>query len=410
MDPFEETPRHVAGLLKVDLRLKLDNLVDSNKKISLAQSNARLHELFEKLKVGSGKPSQPSLQAATEKLEKYRALIREMESMNTSSGLGPLGEFPSLFIAHAALVWDVQSQYLSNRLLEEISTWASTTSEYLRNTETSLTNEIHSLELDLSTIQSTVSTKELILQQQEANDERVENELHQRFDDEKDRFQEEISRKIVEINRYRSMLQDLNDMHTATMTNMKAKQQDLRSKLELEREHVINEQKKLGNDRNVIKSETRSAEETRTMEKEQLEKSIEKQTQHISSLKKDLERIELDHTRNLNKKSEEYFKEVSQEQQNIAKEQKNIEGQLLKEYEAERALKKKEREELEEIVKGKERELRKMGIVVENALIDEEGKGRSGSVGSAVLGGGGKSAGKRGGKSGGKGDKGCKQS
>jgi hypothetical protein len=293
-------------------------------------------------------------------------------------------------------------------MLEEISSWASSTAEHLRATETSLTRDLHQLELDVSTAQSTVTTKELILKQQEMSDERTENELRERIDEERLRSEEDLKRKAVEIARYGDMLRDLNEMHTVTMEGMQARQRELRQQLEIEREAVINEQKKLGSDRTAIKSETRSAEETRANEKEQLEKSVEKQAQHIAELKKDLERIEYDHTKVLNKKSEEYFKEVATEKQRIEREQRLIESQLSKDFAGEKESKQKEISELEESIKTKERALRKLGVVVENALIDEEdkggggatrGRGASGAVGSKPKGG-----------KGGKSDKGCKQS
>jgi hypothetical protein len=306
-------------------------------------------------------------------------------------------------------VWEVQNQFLSTRMLDEISSWASSTAEHLRATETSLTRDLHQLELDVSTAQSTVSTKELILKQQQLSDERTENELRERIDEERQRSEDDLKRKAVEITRYGDMLRDLNEMHSATMEGMRTRQRELRQQLELEREAVINEQKKLGSDRTAIKSETRSAEETRASEKEQLEKSVEKQAQHISDLKKDLERIELDHTRVLNKKSEEYFKEVATEKQRVEREQKLIESQLTKDFAGEKESKQREISELEESIKAKERALRKLGVVVENALIDEEGKsGGSGGGGrgaGAAVGGGSKGKGKSG-----KGDKGCKQS
>lgn len=99
MDPFEETPRHVASLLKVDLRVKLDNLIDSNKKASQAISNTRVQEIFDKLK-GVNKSQQPSLQAATEKLDKYRNLLKELDAMNSDSGLGPMRKFHSNLFPH----------------------------------------------------------------------------------------------------------------------------------------------------------------------------------------------------------------------------------------------------------------------------------------------------------------------
>lgn len=296
-------------------------------------------------------------------------------------------------------------------MLEDISSWASSTAEFLRVTETALTSELHQLELEVSTAQSTVTTKDLILKQQEMSDERTENELRERIDEERSRSEEELKRKAVEINRYQEMLRDLNDMHHMTMESMKTRQQELRAQLEIERESVINEQKKLGSDRNAIKSETRSAEETRATEREQLEKSVERQSQHISELKRDLERIELEHTKNLNKKSEEYFKEVTGEQRKIEKERKTIEAQLKNELDAEKEGKRKERAELEESIKTKERALRKLGVVVENALIDEEEKGGDaggrgrGFISAAAIGGNRQTKTGKGGK-----DKGCKQS
>jgi hypothetical protein len=98
IDPFEETPRHVASLLKTDLRLRFESLLDANKKSSHAKATAQLQEILEKVKATSTtatatKPPAPaSLQTASHKLESYRSLLLLIQDSPPGEA-GPMGEF-----------------------------------------------------------------------------------------------------------------------------------------------------------------------------------------------------------------------------------------------------------------------------------------------------------------------------
>jgi uncharacterized protein (DUF342 family) len=136
----------------------------------------------------------------------------------------------------------VQNAYLTGPFLESLGVWASGVADKFRESENSLTTELHALELSLSKLQSEVSAKGSIFQQQRETDERAERDLRERMEEETRRFEEDLKRKQAERKRYTAMLQEIEQMHTATMASMTARQKDLRLKLELEREAVLTEQ------------------------------------------------------------------------------------------------------------------------------------------------------------------------
>lgn len=393
IDPYEETPRHVSNQLKVELRLRLEGLIDKNMKASQSKSTKKLQVVLENARSDGGKGN--SIQSISERLDKYRLILNELETMigSNTENLGPI-------------VWDVQNQYLGGKMLEDVSSWASTTAEYFRSTETILTKDFHELEITSSTLQATVTTKEAMFKQQELSDERTEGDLRERIEEEKTRFEEDIKRKDVEAKRYQEMLKDLMEMHTSTMEAMTTRQKDLRLKLEAEREAVINEQKKLGSDRSTLKTETKSADELRQQEKDQLQASVEKQTAHVRELKRELEQVEFDHTKALNKRSEEYFKEISTEKARIEKDQRALESQLDTEYERDQKTKQNEIKEMSDLIRTKENQLRRLGVVVESSLPENNGTNNVTTQTAAPK------AGKRGSTKPGKGEKGggCKQS
>lgn len=146
------------------------------------------------------------------------------------------------FLTNVHVVNVVQNTYLTVAYLEGLGSWASSVAEKFRDTENSLTAELHVLELSLSKLQSEVSAKASIFQQQRETDERTESDLRERIDDQTNRFQEDLKRKQAEKKRYTTMLQEIEQMHTSTMSSMTARQRDLRVKLEAEREAVLTEQ------------------------------------------------------------------------------------------------------------------------------------------------------------------------
>jgi hypothetical protein len=84
----------VGSLLKADLRLRLESLLDANEKRSREKSTTKLQEIVEKMRLdGASKPSAVSLQSAAEKLERFRSLLSELENLSETSegGLGPIG-------------------------------------------------------------------------------------------------------------------------------------------------------------------------------------------------------------------------------------------------------------------------------------------------------------------------------
>lgn len=362
--------------------MKLDSLIDENKKMSQFKSNNRVQDILDTILSGSGNlkntnQNQGVLNIINDKLEKYRLLLSEFESITSNSGndndiLGPL-------------IWDTENQYLGNKMLEEISTWASTTSEYIRNTETLSRNTIHELELNMSTIRSTILTKETLLKQEEVLNERNENNLRERIDDEKKHYFAEIERKNIEKNRYTEMLNDLMTIHTTTMKSMTERKDSLYKQLETEREIVINEQKKLGNDRMAIKMEAKSSEEQHDTERKELEANLQKQTEHINQLKAELEQIEVSHLKTLNKKSEEYFNEVFQLKNQIAEDSKRLQDSFDREYKADKDKKQAEIKELKSKIKANQNILRQSGVDVGEPLANESDDFEDGNGGEREM-------------------------
>ncbi len=93
IDPYEETPQHVAEILKMDLRLRLDGLIDGNLKSSQSKSSQRLQSILESTRSDSAKGT--SVQSFSEKLDKYRVILNELDVMIDSGNenLGPIGEY-----------------------------------------------------------------------------------------------------------------------------------------------------------------------------------------------------------------------------------------------------------------------------------------------------------------------------
>ena len=137
---------------------------------------------------------------------------------------------------------EVHNDYLAGPFLEDLAVWTSGVIEKFREVENSLTTEAHSLELSLSKMESEVSAKRNIFLQQQQTDERMESEQRERIDEEKERFEESMRRKEAEKKRYTDMLEEITTMHQATMASMANRQKELRAKLEMERNTVLEEQ------------------------------------------------------------------------------------------------------------------------------------------------------------------------
>lgn len=140
------------------------------------------------------------------------------------------------------IVYTVQNVFLANDFLEDLSTWAGGVTDSFRTAETSVTAELHALELRMSTLSSEVSAKRSIFRQQKESDDRVESDLRERMEEEKGRHEENVRRKESERRRYAAMLEEISQMHAATMASMTTRQKELRAKLEREREIVLEEQ------------------------------------------------------------------------------------------------------------------------------------------------------------------------
>jgi len=374
MDPHEETAHKVSGQLKSELRRKALQNLQSNNRISNTKSTAAVNSLLDDIlsskqlshckSIGAPRGEESSgLGSIMEKLNQYKKALDELDRMVDLPTSGP---------TQSTAVWAVQNSAMSGRILDEVSTWASSVADSFRSAETKVTAELHELELGISTVKATLSAKRTMLERQIASNERAEAELRERIADEEDRFEKDIKRKDAEKKRYEEMLQDIVEMHKATMVSLTARQKDLRTQLEVEREAALSEQRKLGADRTALKTETKNAEEQRSQEADKLQESIDKQEAHIKQLRQELDQCGNQHKRTLARKKEEYAEKMKNEMVDIENEKERLKRLLKLDYNQDETAKKNEVKELEELVRIKEDSLRKLGVAVDAMVFDSD--------------------------------------
>jgi hypothetical protein len=134
-------------------------------------------------------------------------------------------------------------------------------------------------------------------------------------------------------------------------------------------------QKKLGEDRSTLKTETRNAEERRENEMEELHLSVEAQDAHVEQLKKEIASADETHRQEMEEKRKVYAEAIAATHSHNKAEKDEILADLKIEYSREEAIKMNEVRELGEQIREKEKELTRLGVAFDKTDISAGGMG-----------------------------------
>jgi hypothetical protein len=361
MDPFEATAMNVNRDLKLELRNKIEHILQQNNRISETKAmeliTLKLNAIVLNDTCKNSNMADRSIKASLIaeirlNLSNYSAGLEKIEkSINVPSDsaeyLGPS-------------TMTVANRLFLGRVMEELCAWGSNVADYFRNAENDIRTNLDSIKRDTNELSALLSARNMLLDQQTKSNQWAENEIKDRIKQENDAYNEESKRRDNEIGRYESMLKDVMAMHQAAVLKLREKQDKLRKRLEEEREAVLEEQRKLGNDTNKLKVDTRAADRQRLLEQEQLEESLSKQQAHIKDLRRELDQLGDEHAIKVRDKTLQFFADISKEEESIKKEKEALIAQLNDDQRKDDAVKAAELQKLKDMINNKETSVTKL--------------------------------------------------
>lgn len=389
MDPFEQTAIDVCRSLRMELRSRLNTLMQTNHRVSEKLAMQLINEKLDTIGrasrgEGSGSFSPSDVSDVTSSkalfisdvrhtLSSYASVIGDIETNTKLSGeqmeyLGP------------AVVM-VSNKALMDRVIEELCTWAANIADSFREVDGDIKGNMDIMKRDVNEISALITAQNMMLDQQVTSNNWSINEVKERLKHESEVYEDDMKRKDIEISRYEKMLDDVSSMHQKSIANLRLKQDTLRKRLESERENVLEEQKKLGGDMNQLKVETRTADRQRLIEQHQLEESLAKQLTHIKDLKKELDELGVVHVTTITRKSQQFFNDIKAEEMKQKQLKDEIISQLNEDQQRDEASKANELKKLRDMIKSKQTSVAKLESgELETTSVDSGGRGESGPL------------------------------
>ena len=293
-----------AAKLKDELRKLLENATVENLSASEQASEAYLTDLTKSVMNRSSSSSFLSPYAANDRIvipsasvmkevlsdmgSKIDAAVSKMKMQSAQSFDAPTADCygPQLKV--------VLMKFLTTKMLDEVVNWGGAVAESIRQAGNTLQHELDLLKRDVDGVQSRITTKTALVDQQKQSSERSIKSLNDLLVNEEQRHAADMERKLTEINRYETMHSDLMSMHKQAMDAMELRASTLREKLSHERDNLVQEEKKLSGNEFSLMNDKDEADNMRKNEKKKLEEARSEQEKKIAVLETTLSKIKND--------------------------------------------------------------------------------------------------------------------